>query len=193
MPEPLIKYCKRCGKEAEFSYQSATRKDGTPIPRCSCKKCENQKREERRKRNGITTARKKGYKKYQKKISYMRKNNIDSARWILQDSKASARKKNIPHNLTKEEIEDIISNGCCYCEDKELRMTLDRIDNSKGYFPGNVRWATMKEQGANRSTNVYVLVGGEKMILSEAANRLGISKSTATRWVKTGKIQKIEQ
>jgi hypothetical protein len=30
------------------------------------------------------------------------------------------------------------------------RMSLDRIDNSKGYEPGNVRWATWPEQLKNR-------------------------------------------
>lgn len=29
-------------------------------------------------------------------------------------------------------------------------LTLDRIDNEKGYAPDNCRWATMKEQAANR-------------------------------------------
>lgn len=29
-------------------------------------------------------------------------------------------------------------------------LTIDRIDNSKGYGPDNCRWATMKEQRANQ-------------------------------------------
>lgn len=31
-------------------------------------------------------------------------------------------------------------------------MTLDRVNNSKGYEPGNCRWATAKEQSENRDT-----------------------------------------
>ena len=29
-------------------------------------------------------------------------------------------------------------------------LTLDRVDNNKGYEPGNVRWATRSEQSRNK-------------------------------------------
>ncbi|WP_293875595.1 hypothetical protein [Sphingomonas sp. UBA978] len=31
-------------------------------------------------------------------------------------------------------------------------LTLDRVDNAQGYQPSNCRWATRKEQSANRAT-----------------------------------------
>jgi hypothetical protein len=34
--------------------------------------------------------------------------------------------------------------------EKPLGMTLDRIDNERGYAPDNFRWATPKEQALNR-------------------------------------------
>lgn len=39
-------------------------------------------------------------------------------------------------------------------------MSLERIDNSKGYNPSNCKWATMKEQGNNRRNNHYITIDG---------------------------------
>ena len=54
-------------------------------------------------------------------------------------------------------------------------MTLDRIDNAKGYSPENCRWATPKEQCANRSCAV-TLDGGVK--IQDLANEAGVSYQT---------------
>ena len=33
---------------------------------------------------------------------------------------------------------------------KPSGLTLERIDNNRGYEPGNVKWATMSEQNRNK-------------------------------------------
>lgn len=59
----------------------------------------------------------------------------------------------------------------------DQRYTVDRINNDKGYEPGNVRWATYKEQGVNKSNNRFLIVGGESLPLTVAAQRAGIKTS----------------
>lgn len=51
--------------------------------------------------------------------------------------------------------------------------SLDRIENSKGYTPGNCRWATYKTQVLNRSMTKYVDYNGEKLCQSDWSRRLG--------------------
>lgn len=40
---------------------------------------------------------------------------------------------------------------------RSSRLSLDRIDSRKGYFPSNCRWATWKQQGQNRTSNKLTL------------------------------------
>ena len=68
-------------------------------------------------------------------------------------------------------------------EPNEPGMTLERIDNNRGYEPGNVRWATRKEQANNRSTNVLISWEGKTMSLSQWAEHLGCKRGLlSSRW-----------
>jgi hypothetical protein len=46
-------------------------------------------------------------------------------------------------------------------------LTLDRIDTNKGYCPENCRWADMKTQQRNRSTNHLITYKGETLTAKE--------------------------
>jgi hypothetical protein len=58
--------------------------------------------------------------------------------------------------------------------------TLDRIDNTKGYFPGNIRWATPLEQGSNKANNRYVTYQGTKYTLSQLARKIASECGVST-------------
>lgn len=47
--------------------------------------------------------------------------------------------------------------------------SIDRIDSSKHYAPGNVRWATAKQQGQNTSRNHMITFMGRRLCMSEMA------------------------
>ncbi len=53
--------------------------------------------------------------------------------------------------------------------------TLDRIDNAKGYRPGNCRWATTAEQARNRRSCRIVTFRGAARPMTDWANEVGIS------------------
>lgn len=53
-------------------------------------------------------------------------------------------------------------------------LTIDRIDNSKGYSPDNCRWATNTEQQRNKTTNIRVVYNGEEMLLIDVCRKLNL-------------------
>ena len=57
-------------------------------------------------------------------------------------------------------------------------LTIERIDNNKGYFKENCKWVTRKEQGNNKRCNHIIEFQGQKRTLSQWADQIGISFGT---------------
>ena len=55
--------------------------------------------------------------------------------------------------------------------------SIDRIDNSKGYYPNNCKWATKSEQANNTRQNLNITIDGCTKTASQWANTYGISKA----------------
>lgn len=54
-------------------------------------------------------------------------------------------------------------------------LTLGRIDNDKGYYPGNCRWENFRQQNLNYRRNVLLTARGKTMTVVQWADELGVS------------------
>lgn len=58
-------------------------------------------------------------------------------------------------------------------------LTIDRINNNKGYYPENCRWTTPREQANNRSTNRFICYKNRTETLANWSRILNISYASA--------------
>lgn len=56
--------------------------------------------------------------------------------------------------------------------------SVDRIDNNSGYKPGNVRWATPREQSNNSRNNRKITIRGWTLTVAQWARFAGIKQAT---------------
>jgi hypothetical protein len=66
------------------------------------------------------------------------------------------------------------------------RHQLDRKDNSLGYVPGNVRWATKLEQANNTRTNVFLEINGRRQTLRQWERELELRPGQLWERLKRG-------
>jgi hypothetical protein len=71
-------------------------------------------------------------------------------------------------------------------EPPTAKHTLNRIDNNKGYEPGNVQWATQKEQANNKSTNHLIEFHGTTKTFMQWSEKLSISRLTLSSRLRRG-------
>ena len=71
----------------------------------------------------------------------------------------------------------------------KIGLSIDRIDNNKGYFPDNCRWVTNKVQSRNNGRTVYLTINGEKKPLADWCDEFGFPLLRAEQRYKNMKKQ----
>lgn len=78
----------------------------------------------------------------------------------------------------------------CFIEDMGLRpeegMTIDRVESTGNYEPGNCTWATKTEQARNRSTNKLLTMDGETKTVAEWTELYGHKRTMIADRLKAG-------
>ena len=64
--------------------------------------------------------------------------------------------------------------------------SIERIDNNGGYYPGNVKWATVKEQNKNRRTNRWITFDNKTQIVEDWEREMGFKRHTILDRLKMG-------
>lgn len=70
--------------------------------------------------------------------------------------------------------------------DKQAGQTLDRIDTSKGYEPGNVRWATWTQQNRNKPSGKLLMWCGKLTPMAEVAELAGVKRKVLENRIRLG-------
>lgn len=69
----------------------------------------------------------------------------------------------------------------------DATLTIDRIDNDKGYAPDNCRWVDMTTQANNRTSNKLFTMDGQTKSISEWSKAYGRKRATVAYRLRRGR------
>lgn len=124
-----LKECIKCHKEKILDnfYQSKNKVTGKITIKAVCKACYKEK---------PSTI--EGSKRSRQKVKERRKDPNWHAFFIVRDLKFWDKVRDFTSDLDVDFVQSLIKNGCSYCGENKLRVSLDRIDNEKGHVKDNV-------------------------------------------------------
>lgn len=66
------------------------------------------------------------------------------------------------------------------------KLSIDRINNDKGYSPENCKWSTNVEQSRNRKSNVLITINGDTRLATDWSKELNINQSAIKKRMMRG-------
>jgi hypothetical protein len=141
MDSERTKECSRCKQVKQITCFTTKTQKGKKYLSSHCRDCCNA-RDRARRRNPLWEKNKEADQKYETKRALKRKEDrasIDTApKFVLWDSRKSDRKKGRDNDLDIGFVTELLERPCSYCESREMKMTLDRVDNTLGHLQSNV-------------------------------------------------------
>lgn len=143
MVEQICTRCSRSKDESEF-YLNCT--NGRTYRKRICRLCDNRARGSRKRQPwsekclndmGLKARKNAAAKKRRRDPDFLP--NV-----IVMDSRQFDKRHGLENDLNCEWVRSVIEPGCSYCGETNLRMTLDRIDNTQGHLKANVRAACVR-------------------------------------------------
>lgn len=142
------KICPKCGGNGPFATNRA-KNDGLEVVCKECRRVYTKAHYQANKSDYVRNNAKKDKDATSLARAHSRRSNVALA--IYQDSRRSDRKRGLVNDLDLETIQRLIEQSCTYCGETEIRMTLDRIDNSIGHTKDNVKQACERCNYARRN------------------------------------------